>query len=124
MLSEVTIAPAASVGPSLPSVPAANINQSVCSLKCFFIYIEKLSASSWHLPPLPDFISFNVTVVSPPRAVKNFFSVFLLINHFANLIPVKDASPDSSTPIGLIKLYFFFIISIALSKHVLLFARM
>ena len=55
------LAPAASVGPSVPSVPAES---SVISFSPA-ISSAKARASSWFLPPLP--VPFTVTVVSPPE---------------------------------------------------------
>ncbi len=56
-----TMAPAASVGPSIPSVPQETIEIA------FRSWISLLAArvSSWFLPPNP--LPFTVTVVSPPK---------------------------------------------------------
>ena len=59
-----TMAPAASVGPSRPSVPAAN---SAMPAGARASARAAASASSWQRPPSPGGASPSVTVVSPPQ---------------------------------------------------------
>ena len=57
------MAPAASVGPSVPSVP----QQSTAIPPSPSISSAADMANSWLRPPLPSAPSFMVTVVSPPE---------------------------------------------------------
>ncbi len=57
-------APAASVGPSMPSVPMLSINHLAFSRRVFFISNRAAKVNSWFRPPSP--FPLTVTVSSPP----------------------------------------------------------
>src|SRR2546428_2239856 len=76
-VSDPAIAPAASVFPSMPSVPTETMTVFLFGLFKFF---SMYKTNSWFLPPFP--FPFTVTVVSPPKItqpllpLRNIFVIF------------------------------------------------
>ena len=85
------IAPAASVGPSIPSVPAArkNICRSGNSAKCFNIHI----ANSWARPPETLLLICFCLKASPSCSI--FSDLKLLLKLFLGSSPKEFLSASS-----------------------------
>ena len=66
MVWESTIAPAASVGPSIPSVPTEYKHSSRFEFSLTY-FLRNDNANSWFLPPSP--LPFRFTRVSPPEII-------------------------------------------------------
>ena len=95
-----TIAPAASVGPSFPSV-ATETNHMLLFLFFVLRFLKysqrKESAISWFLPPFP--FPLIVTVVSPPARTHPGFWTGMSYFSMSSEIPVKTLATSEASPI-------------------------
>ena len=85
-ISDSAIAPAASVFPSIPSVPTETMT---VFLFCLFKFFNMYKTNSWFLPPFP--LPFTITVVSPPKITQSFL---LLRNIFVIFTEALSTPPE------------------------------